>query len=199
MVTGDDQPVDPRYRGPWPLAIEESRAELSAYLAATGDPALAGQPSLCPAWTVVQVTAHLAATFGRFADQLAKSRGGDLGPPFGADELSGENLRAVDGFSGDPEQALRAEAGRFLGMVTDPAEAMAHQRGPVPVGLQVLFGLNELAVHHYDVTAPFGPGYRPPEPVLALLVGMHERVNGMPAGGDTWPRILAQTGRNGDA
>jgi hypothetical protein len=149
---------------------------------------------------VGQVTAHLAATFARFAHQLVKSRGGDLSPPFSPDELSAENLRAAGQVAGDPGQALRAEAGRFLGLATDPDEPMAHQRGPIPVGLQTLFGLNELAVHHYDVTAPFGPGYRPPEPVIALLAGLHQRVSGMPGGGgDPWPRILRQTGRNADA
>jgi uncharacterized protein (TIGR03083 family) len=199
MATEGEQPADPRTAGPWPLATEQTRAELTAYLGTAADPELAGQPSLCPAWTVGQVTAHLAATFARFADQLVKSRGGDLSPPFAVDELSAENLRAVERFRGDPDLALRDEAGRFLDLATDPGELMAHQRGPIPAGLQVLFGLNELAVHHYDVTAPHGRPYRPPGPVLDLLAGMHERVSGLPPGGDGWDRILRQTGRKGGA
>lgn len=199
MATSEDQPVDPRHRGPWPLATGPARAELDAYLRTVADPALAGQPSLCLAWTVDQVTAHLAATFARFADQLIKSRGGDFSPPFAPGELSAQNVRAVEQAAGPPDPALRAEAGRFLGLVASPDEPMAHQRGPIPVSLQVLFGLNELAVHHYDVTAPHGPGYRPPDPVLALLGDLHERISGLPAGGDLWDRILRQTGRNGGA
>ncbi|HEX4060024.1 MAG TPA: maleylpyruvate isomerase family mycothiol-dependent enzyme [Streptosporangiaceae bacterium] len=195
MATEGEQPADPRLRGPWPLATAQTRAELTAYLATAADPALAGKQSLCPAWTVSQVTAHLAATFARFAGQLVKSRGGDLSPPFAADELSTENLRAVERFSGDPDLALRDEVGRFLALATDPGELMAHQFGPIPAGLQVLFGLNELAVHHYDVTAPHGPAYRPPDPVLALLADVHGRVNGLPSGGDVWDGILRQTGR----
>ena len=197
MATEGEQPAEPGIRGPWPLATEQTRAELTAYLGTAADPALAGKQSLCPAWTVSQVTAHLAATFTRFADQLVKSRGGDLSRPFAVDELPAENLRAVERFRGDPDQALRDEAGRFLTLATDPGELMAHQRGPIPAGLQVLFGLNELAVHHYDVTAPYGPAYRPPDPVLALLADMHERVSGLPPGGDVWDRILRQTGRRG--
>jgi uncharacterized protein (TIGR03083 family) len=197
VATDDDHSVSTRDRGPWPLATGQTRAELDAYLRTVADPALGGQPSLCPAWTVSQVTAHLAATFARFADQLVKSRAGDLSPPFAPAELTAENLRAVERAAGEPGSALRAEAGRFLGLVNDPDEPMAHQRGPIPVALQVLFGLNELAVHHYDVTAPRGPGYRPPDPVLALLGDLHERINGLPPGGDPWDRILRQTGRNG--
>jgi uncharacterized protein (TIGR03083 family) len=195
----EDPRVSPGNRGPWPLATGLAWAELRSYLDATADPALADRPSLCPDWTVRQVTAHLAASFARFADQLAKSRGGDFRPPFAPGELAAENARAVAGSGGDPRAALRAEAGRFLAMVAGPAEPMAHQRGPIPVALQVLFGLNELAVHHYDATAPFGPGYRPPDPVLALLAQMHERINGLPPGDDVWDRILRQTGRNNQA
>jgi uncharacterized protein (TIGR03083 family) len=199
MATSEDQSVDPRNRGPWPLATGPCMAELDAYLRTVADPALAGQPSLCPAWTVSQVTAHLAATFARFADQLGHSRDGDFSKPFAPDELSAQNLRAAAQVTGDPGQALRDQAERFLGLVSDPDEPMAHQRGPIPVALQVLFGLNELAVHHYDVTAPSGPGYRPPDPVLALLGDMHERINGLAAGDDLWDRILRQTGRQDGA
>ncbi len=196
VATAQGPWTDPRCGGPWPPAIPAARAELRGYLSAATSPAVASEQSLCPAWTVSQVTAHLAATFARFADQLAKSRGGDLSPPFPPDGLTAENLRAVAAFSGDPVRTLQAEADRFLGMVADPAEPMAHQRGPVPAGLQVLFGLSELAVHHYDVTAPFGPGYRPPDPVLDLLLDMHGRLATLPDGTDPWDRILRLTGRN---
>jgi uncharacterized protein (TIGR03083 family) len=187
---------DPRYAGPWPLAITQAQAELQGYLSAATVPGLASKQSLCPAWTIDQVTAHLAATFARFADQLARSRRGDLSPPFAPDGLTAENLRVVAAFTGDSEQALRAEAARFLGMVTDPAEPMGHQRGTIPAGLQVLFGLNELAVHHYDVTAPSGPGYRPPDPVLDLLLDMFGRIGILPGGTDPWHRILRVSGRS---
>jgi uncharacterized protein (TIGR03083 family) len=199
MATSQDHSVGPRDRGPWPLATGPARAELDAYLRTVADPALAGRPSLCPAWTVDEVTAHLAATFARFADELVKSRNGDFSRPFAPDQLSAENLRAVGQVAGEPTAALRAEAGRFLGLVAGADEPMAHQRGPIPVALQVLFGLNELAVHHYDVTALCGPGYRPPDPVLALLGDLHERIDGLPPGDDLWDRILRQTGRNGRA
>lgn len=207
MTADADRLVSPENRGPWPLTAGLAQDELRRYLDATADPALGDRQSLCPDWTVSQVTAHLAATFARFADQLAKSRGGDFSPPFAPGELAAENARAVTvtvavteaEAGGGPRTALRAQAGRFLAMVADPDEPMAHQRGPVPVALQVLFGLNELAVHHYDVTAPFGPGYRPPDAVLAPLARMHERISGLPPGDDLWDRILRRTGRNGGA
>jgi uncharacterized protein (TIGR03083 family) len=194
VADGTQRHPDP-YRGPWPLAVRQTRRDLEAYLIAAAPPGVAAQPSLCPAWTVSQVTAHLAETFARFAALLAQSRRGDLSPPFPPAELSAQNLRAVQDFEGDPAAALREQAGRFLGQVADPGELMAHQRGPVPVSLQVLFGLNELAVHHYDVTAPRGPGYRPPDDVITLLTVLHSRLGALPAGGDPWPRVLAATGR----
>jgi hypothetical protein len=50
MATDGDQAADPRLRGPWPPATAHTRAELTAYLDATADPALAGSQSLkgCP-------------------------------------------------------------------------------------------------------------------------------------------------------
>ncbi len=83
-------------------------------------------------------------------------------------------------------------------MVTDPAEPMAHQLAAdhPPGQCSSLFGLNELAVHHYDVTAPFGPAYRPPDPVPGLLAGMFGRIGTLPGGAGSWDRVLRLAGRN---
>lgn len=56
-------------------------------------------------------------------------------------------------------------------------------------------GRNELAVHHYDITAPSGPGYRPPDPVPELLAGLHGRIGTLPGGTDPRERILRRAGR----
>jgi uncharacterized protein (TIGR03083 family) len=186
-----------RLDGPWPVPAADIRAELVSYLAAASDPSVWEMPTLCPAWTVRQVTMHLAATFDRFGHQLTKSRSGDLTPPFGRDELTAENLRAVAAFSGDPEESLRESVGRFLGMIGSAGDLIGHQRGPIPVGLQALFGLNELAVHHHDLPAATGHRYRPGDHAVALLVSMADEVFGLPKGVDPWDRLLRHTGRPG--
>lgn len=80
---------------PWPDAVEWSRRELRAYLDAAADPAIQALPTRCPAWSVADLSAHLAATFRRFADQLEKARAGDLAAPFPRSELTGEATGAA--------------------------------------------------------------------------------------------------------
>jgi uncharacterized protein (TIGR03083 family) len=183
---------------PWPMAVDWSAIELGGYLAAAADPAIQHVATRCPPWTVRDLTAHLAATFGRFADQLDRAGAGDLTAPFGPDDLSRENLRAVGLFRGDPLQALEQQAGRFLGQArrSGAGRLMGHQRGPVPVGLQVLWGLSELAVHHDDVSDAAGSSYRPGDRVVAALVGMKEVIDGLPAADDPWLAYLRSTGRD---
>ncbi|HEX2317097.1 MAG TPA: maleylpyruvate isomerase family mycothiol-dependent enzyme [Thermomonospora sp.] len=182
---------------PWPRALTWAREELDHYLEAASDPALQPLPTRCPPWTVHDLTAHLACSFERFADMLGKSRAGDLEPPFPPHHLAAENLRAVAAFTGDPLQALREQAGRFLDAVDDPVEPMAHQLGPIPAGLQVMFGLNELAVHHDDLAQAAGRSRRPPEEIVTALAAMYGAVFGLPDGLDLWTRLLQATGRPG--
>jgi uncharacterized protein (TIGR03083 family) len=182
--------------GPWPLPADLVRAELEAYLDDVADPALRGRPTRCAPWTVSDVTAHLAMTFRRYLDRLRRSRAGKLDAPFARDDLDAENQRAVSNFRGDAFQALEASTLRFLHMATDPDELVAHYFGPIPIGLQVLFGLNELAIHHDDVDYAGGRRYRPPSSVVRALVPVWERVlGGLPPAEDEWAAILAASGR----
>lgn len=178
------------------MATELVHAELTAYLEDAADPALRGLPTRCPGWNVSDLTAHLALTFRRYLDLLRRSRAGDLDPPFAPDDLASENERAVSTFRGDAFTALDASAFRFLHEATDPAELIAHQLGPIPVGLQVLFALNELAIHHDDLGPATRRRYRPPFRVVHALVPVWERVlGGLPPAGDEWAAILAASGR----
>ena len=183
--------------GAWPDVRDLTRAELDSYLLAASEPAIQELPTRCPPWTIEDLTRHLAATAGRFNAMLAQSRGGDLTPPFGRDELSEENLRAVREFSGDPLASLRREAGRFLAESTDPDEIMAHQLGPIPAGLQQHFLLNDIAIHHDDLAVAVGRAYRPPEAVVEALARVYaaHRWWKEPENPDTWARILASSGR----
>jgi len=183
---------------PWPLALDWSAAELRGYLAAAADPALQHLATRCPAWTVHDLTAHLAATFRRFADQLGKANAGDLTAPFGPGDLTRENLRAVELFRGDPRRALEQHATRFLREAggAQPGQLMGHQRGPVPVGLQAMWGLSELAVHHDDLADATGGSYRPGDPIVAALVAMKQAVDGFHVGDDPWLEYLRSTGRH---
>lgn len=190
--------IDDPYRGPWPDTRGLIVGELSRYLAAADDTATHGLPTRCPPWTVHQLTAHLAATFERFNRMLVQGRSGDLRQPFARDALGQENLRAVRDFVGDPLQRLGAEAMSFVGTATDPAEVLPHQFGPIPVGLQLLFGLNELAIHHDDVERASGTSYRPGDEVIDVLTAMRpQMLGGLSAGDDPWDRILAASGRTG--
>lgn len=180
---------------PWPDAVEWSRRELRAYLDAAADPAIQALPTRCPAWSVADLSAHLAATFRRFADQLEKARAGDLAAPFPRSELTDENLRAVRDFDGDPLSELALHADRFLGSVDAVDEPIGHQLGPIPVGLQVMFGLVELTVHHDDLAEATGGSYRPGGDTVAAMVDVYGVVSGVPAGPDPWSCLLQATGR----
>lgn len=180
----------------WPSVVPLVRTELDGYERAASVPALRARPTRCPPWTVDDVTAHLAETFRRFADLLARSRRGDRSPPFARSELARENLRAVASFRGDPRRALAEQSSRFLDAVADPEEPMAHQLGVLPVGLQVRFALNDVVLHHDDVAAVSGGAYRPPDTVVDALLPVYAEVLGpLPAGTDPWLRIVAASGR----
>jgi uncharacterized protein (TIGR03083 family) len=182
---------------PWPTALDWSAAESRSYLAAAADPAVQSLPTRCSPWTVRDLTAHLAATFQRFADQLDQANAGDLTGPFEPGDLSRENRRAVDLFSGDPAQALDEQVTRFLREAGRgrAGRLMGHQRGPVPVGLQVMWGLSELTVHHDDLAQAIGTSYRPGDSIVTALIAMKEAVDGFHAGCDPWLDYLRSTGR----
>jgi len=77
-----------------------------------------------------------------------------------------------------------------------PGRLMGHQRGPVPVGLQVLWGLSELAVHRDDLAGAMASSYRPSDAVVAALVATKQAIDGFEAGGDPWLAYLRSTGRD---
>lgn len=186
--------VRPRYAGPWPLVDDLVRDELDRLLAAATDPEAATR---CRPWSVRDVTAHLAVTFARFADMLEQSRRDDLTPPFIASDISKINLDAVAAFDGDPFEALPRAVDRFVSLATDPHEVMAHQFGPIPVGLQMRFALSELVLHHDDVAAAMGEAYRPPDEVVEALLPVWEDVMQLaePDERDPWRKIWVGSGR----
>lgn len=183
---------------PWPATMRWTRQELGRYLESAADPTVRTLPTRCPPWNVDDLTAHLAATYRRFADLLDRARAGDLRPPFPPDRLAEENLRTVREFNGDPLHELDLQANRFLRLVAAPDEPMANQLGVVPVGLQVMFGLNELAVHHDDLAHAAGGSRRPAEEIVSALAAMYDAVFGLPApaDGDPWNRLSLATGRS---
>jgi uncharacterized protein (TIGR03083 family) len=183
--------------GGWPDVRALIRTELTAYVSDAADPSIQNRPTRCEPWTIADLTRHLAATVARFRSMVEQSRGGDLTPPFGRNGLSEENLRAVREFSGEPIASLRAEAERFLQETGDPEEIMAHQFGPITVGLQQHFLLNELAIHHDDLAAASGSSYRPPEPVVEVLSKVYTALRWWRGkkSPDPWARILFSSGR----
>jgi len=185
-------------RGEWPLRADLLRSEADSYITFVKDPETWGLPTRCPPWTVLDVTRHLAATFHRNVELLRRSRTGDFRAPFKPEDLAEENLRAVREFSGDPIQFVCEEVARFISLADDPAEPMINQRGTIPVGLHMCFGINEFAIHHDDVAAARGSSYRPSDEVVGVLRETWKALTGgetPPSGADHWAWILEQSGR----
>jgi hypothetical protein len=127
---------------------------------------------------------------------LDQGRNGDFTPPFTPDELDAENLRAVAAFTGDASGALVTAATGFLDSLGDLDEPVPHQVGTIPAGLQVLFGLLDIAMHHDDVSAAAGRAYRPAPETIDAVVVVAERMFGMPPGqADPWLVMMAGAGR----
>jgi hypothetical protein len=134
------------------LVADWVRSELTGYLLRTSDPSRKALSTRWQPWTVLDITRHHAASFERFIRLLRQSRVGDLRPPFEPGELSAENLPAVERLEGDPRQRLQTAVNEFVDAAIDSNELMAHQFGPINVGFQMRFALNELAIHQDDVT-----------------------------------------------
>ncbi|MGZ4206074.1 MAG: maleylpyruvate isomerase N-terminal domain-containing protein [Actinomycetota bacterium] len=184
--------------GDWPLRQDMLRAEADSYIADARIASVQPLPTRCPPWTVDDLTKHLAATFHRYTELLRRSRTGDLRPPFAPEDLPAENLRAVDEFTGDPIERACEEVARFIALAEDPAEPMINQRGTIPVGLQMAFGIDEFAIHHDDLAAARGSSYRPPDEVVRLLVRAWSALTAgetpLPEA-DPWTWILERSGR----
>ena len=184
--------------GDWPLRAELLRREADSYFATVRDRSMWGLPTRCPPWNVLDVTRHLAATFHRYVELLRRSRTGDFRPPFKPEELAEENLRAVREFKGNPIDSVCEEVSRFISLASDPAEPMINQRGTIPVGLQMCFGIDEFAIHHDDVATARGSSYRPGDDVIGVLVETWKVLTEgktPPAEGDPWKWILECSGR----
>lgn len=186
-VTAD---ITERYRGPWPDGRVLVRREIDAYRRDVADRSTDDLPTRCDPWTVGDFTVHLAVTFERFRRMLAQGRAGDFTAPFASDDLDAENLRAVESFSGDPLHTLVVEAHGFLDDVGDLDEPMPHQLGTLPAGLQVLFGLMDVAVHHDDVMSARGRRYELPTATVEAIVPVAERLFGLPPGQPDAARLL---------
>jgi uncharacterized protein (TIGR03083 family) len=184
--------------GDWPLRADLLRSEADAYITTVRDPSAWELPTRCPPWTVLDVTRHLAATFHRYVELLRRSRTGDFRPPFKPEDLAEENLRAVE-FTGDPIDSACEEVARFISLAHDPAEPMINQRGTIPVGLQMCFGINEFAIHHDDVAAARGGTYRPSDEVVGVLVETWRALTAgesSRSGADPWRWVLERSGRS---
>lgn len=188
--------VAPSFAGPWPDGVALTRRELSGYVDDVADGSLDALATRCSPWLVRDVTIHVAETFRRFQRMLDQGRGGDFTPPFTPDELDAENLRAVAAFTGDPVDALVTAVNGFLDDVDDLDEPMPHQLGTLPAGLQVLFGLMDITMHHDDVRSAAGDGYRPEPETIEAVLAVAERLFGMPADqADPWLVMLTGSGR----
>jgi uncharacterized protein (TIGR03083 family) len=188
--------IAPQFAGPWPDGIPATRVELARYLDEVADGSIDALLTRCEPWTVRDVTIHVTETFRRFRRMLEAGRAGDFTPPFSPDELDAENLRAVAAFTGDAVSELTTAVSLFLDDLADPDEPMPHQLGTLPAGLQVHFGLMDIAMHHEDVCAAAGLVYRPSAETIAALLPMTERLFGMPPDQeDPWALMVFGSGR----
>lgn len=182
----------------WPIPGEAIRHALHGYLAAVTAPRGLEARTHCPPWTGAELTAHLVATVRRFTTCLLRTRSGDPRPPFPPDRLDAENLAQVQAFDGAPERMLAAEVECFLGLLADPAEPMAHQRGLIPVGLQCRWLLGELLLHRADLATPGAAWWPPADDLAELLIPAYaiftpDPRDGRP--GHAWAALRRMTGR----
>lgn len=176
--------------GPWADVRSVLSDELEAYCT-TADRLASHARSAIPEWSAGEVTAHLAHTFKRFTHLLEASRQGNIAMPFEVAELASVNAAALRQSHPD-SNALRAAANAFARACKDPWEVMAHQRGPISVGLQQAFGVSELALHHQDLDQ----ARRPPSPTLDVLRSVWGSVLGeLDARADPWLEVLRCSGR----
>jgi len=181
--------VAPQFAGPWPDGIALTRDELSRYVNDVADGSLDALATRCSPWSVRDVTIHLAETFRRFQRMLDHGRSADFTPPFTPEELDAENLRAVESFTGDPVEALTAAASSFLDGLDSPDEPMPHQLATLPTGLQVLFGLMDISIHHDDVLSAAGRPHPRPRRVQPACQDQEVRCSADPLAYDPlcWP------------
>jgi len=189
--------IAPWAAGDWPLRTDLLRSEADSYITDARVSEAQSLATRCPPWTVNDLTKHLAATFHRYVELLRRSRTGDFRPPFAPEDLAEENLRAVCEFAGDPIETVCEEVARFISLVRDPEEPMINQRGTIPVGLQVCFGINEFAIHHDDLAGARGGVYRPSDEVVGVLRQTWNVLTAAetPTGTDPWGWILERSGR----
>lgn len=192
----DAREIGPGWDRSWGLPVDLLRAETAAYLADVAD--RVASPTRCPAWDGRGLTAHLAATHERIADLLRATRAGPCGPPFPVTQLAAVNQREAAAIVEGPDDEvdrLAAAVDAVLALVDDPDEPIAHQRGLVPVGLQLAWLLGELAVHHDDLLADAG-GREPGSDVVAVVAPAYEVLAGLPRAPLTsWQDLLTFTGR----
>lgn len=187
--------VAPAFVGPWPLCGDLLRRETDAFVLEQVDPAL---PTRCAPWTVADVRKHIAATFYRFNELLRRGRVDNFVQPFAPDELDAENQRAIDAWptGRDPSRAVCEQVGRFLALAVDADAPMPHQRGVIPVGLQMRWGLADVVIHHDDIAGAQGREYEPEPDVVNAIVPAYEALGGAHAPRqDRWAWILERSGR----
>lgn len=187
--------VAPAFVGPWPLCSELLRAEVDALVRYQVDATL---PTRCAPWTVGDVRKHVAATFYRYNELLRRGRVQNFADPFAVEDVPAENQRAIDNWpvARDPDKAMCEQVGRFLELAVDPEALMPNQRGVIPIGLQMRWGLAELAIHHDDIARASGSTYQPEQTVVTAIVPAFEALVDLRApADDRWAWILAESGR----
>jgi hypothetical protein len=143
---------------------------------------------------VREVTIHFLCHSSRFSRPLGQGRAGDYSAPFPLDRLAAENQRAVRSYAGDdPYEELRVGVKAFCSELSGGDELMPHQLRPIPVSLQVLFGVNELAIPHDDVAMAVDRRYEPPPETVAVIRLMPQRRHGRDVA--SWSEIQAVAGR----
>jgi hypothetical protein len=88
---------------------------------------------------------------------------------------------------------------QFVDAAIDSNELMVHQCGqfgPINVGFQMRFALNELAIHQGRRHRSSGTRHRPDsEAIDALVPVLIQVLGGLPVGNDAWELILKASGR----
>jgi uncharacterized protein (TIGR03083 family) len=157
-------------------AIDRELTSFQAYANALA-PADWTRGTVCTAWTVADAVGHVEMTNRFFATSIHNGLHG--GPvvqwPKGMDAWIDEEVERRRGRDVTTVRAEFAASCRELMAVLaalQPDEfdrVIPHPKGTRPVWLYLLFCLDEVAVHQWDIRSPVDPAYRPLPETVDLL------------------------------
>lgn len=159
-------------------------------------------PSMCEAWTVSDVFAHLAGDFARYRTWLEAALSGVADPPFPRSGLAADNALRLESYAGVPGRDRLEEfehaANEYLAALesVDPDLPQGNPLGTMTVGEQIDWATIECAIHGWDVAQALRLTWAPPASIDRLAeVWRARRLEPLEDTLDPWQAMLLASGR----